>query len=814
MPMHPNCVAEVASAIGRQPTASEIKALEDGMRRAMRDLARTEPNWPGMTGAQRLQAAAQMAADAKIADASKSAERKALNLIAQQREAANLTARAQVLAGRGKKNAMHAALFERFRQIDNTVAAIRNDYMADLTPAIQAVAPKFWGWMDDPAKIREFARAVIDGKASTPEMGRAAKVYIDTMEAIRTRANAAGADIGQLDYGYMPQPHDTGSIARAGKDGWMQKVFPLLARDRYVRADGSLMDDAEVMALLDSAYDTLSTEGLNKRVPGQSRGGSRASRFDDKHRVLHFKDADSYLAYNADFGRGSALSAIHGHIGMMSKNIAMMEEFGSNPGTTYRMLKDLAEQKDSATGVHESLGTLDMVWDTLSGTTAQPVNATMARFFQGARFFTSAVKLQGVMLSAITDAPLQVLVALSGGMPIGKAVGSLFAGVGKGKRRLAHQLGIGMDEIAGEMARWHQDFMAQGWTSKLANTTMRLTLIEGWTNSLRRGYALTLSQHLGDLRARDWDTLGEIDRRTMEASGVTEADWKVWQQAQPGPNGMLTRDGIRAIPGISDADANRAVARLLGFLDSEARTAVLSPDISTRAGLQQGTRAGTVGGELLRSMMLFKSFPVAIVQKHLRRLENIPSTQGKVAYSVAMMTGLTLFGAAAMSLKDLAAGKDPRDPADPKFWMAAFVQGGGVGIFGDILYTGMGGNARGGQSNWTSLAGPVLGNAFDGMNVIRKGAGWVVADENADEARRQFGAEALRFVRGNTPLVNLWYLRAGIDHMVVHDLQEQLSPGYLSRMERRSRNEWGQDYWWEPGETLPDRFPDVGSNGD
>ena len=277
---------------------------------------------------------------------------------------------------------------------------------------------------------------------------------------------------------------------------------------------------------------------------------------------------------------------------------------------------------------------------------------------------------------------------------------------------------------------------------------------------------------------------------------------------------MLTKDGIRAIPGLSDADANRATARLLGFLDAEARTAVLSPDLATRAGLQQGTKAGTVGGELLRSLMLFKSFPVAIVQKHLRRLENIPSTQGKVAYGVAMMTGLTLFGAAAMTLKDLAAGKDPRDPADPKFWLAAFVQGGGVGIFGDILYTGMGGNARGGQSNWTSLAGPVLGNAFDGMNVVRKGAGWAIADEKADEAKRQFGAEALRFVRGNTPLVSLWYLRSAVDHMVVHDLQEQLSPGYLSRMERRSRKEWGQDYWWEPGEALPDRAPDIGSNGD
>ena len=45
--------------------------------------------------------------------------------------------------------------------------------------------------------------------------------------------------------------------------------------------------------------------------------------------------------------------------------------------------------------------------------------------------------------------------------------------------------------------------------------------------------------------------------------------------------------------------------------------------------------------------------------------------------------------------------------------------------------------------------------------------------------------------------------------MVLHDLQEMASPGYLRRMRRRARKDWGQDYWWEPGEPLPDRAPDI-----
>lgn len=809
--MQPACVLEVAAAIGREPTAADVTRIETDLARHMRQMARTEPEWRTLSHEQRLQRAAEAAQVEAIADAERTAFRRASRLTAQVRETARQTARAEQLAAQGVKNPQHAALFERMRQADDYVAGVRNEYLSELVDAVQAVEPRFLGLMHDPESVRAFARAVVDGDASDPKMAKAAATYIAALEDMRLRSNAAGTDIGRLDYGYLPQPHDVGRIAEAGKDAWVDYVFPRLRREQYLREDGEAMGDAEVQALLRKAYDTIATEGRNKRVPGAAGQGSRASRFDDAHRVLHFKDADSHLDYLADFGRGSMMDAILGHVGGIAKNIGLMEEFGANPNSTYRLLKDTAEQADNVTGAraawHE-FATLDMTWDTLSGTTAQPVSPKMAQFFQGVRNFTVAAKLQSVMLSSITDAPLQVLVARSAGVPMGEAMKSVFNGFGKGKRELAHDLAIGMDEIAGEMTRWHQDNLAQGWSAKLANSTMKLTLVEGWTNSLRRGYALTLSRALERHRHTDWNALDEAGRRRMESAGVTESDWKIWQQA-PAQDGMLTKDGIRTVDA-SEADVNRATARLLGYLDSEARTAILAPDLTTRASLQQGTKAGTWGGEVLRSLMLFKSFPLAIVDKHLRRLRNIPTTQGKVAYSAAMLTSLQLFGAVALQLKDMRDGKDPRDMTTGKFWLAAAAQGGGLGIFGDILYTGMGGDGRGGQANWTSMLGPVFGTAMDGFSIARKGAGWAIADENkADDKLDDLGAESLRFVKGNTPFINLWYLRGATDHMVFHDLQEQLSPGYLRRMRRRAQKDWNQQYWWEPGEATPDRAPNV-----
>lgn len=170
-----------------------------------------------------------------------------------------------------------------------------------------------------------------------------------------------------------------------------------------------------------------------------------------------------------------------------------------------------------------------------------------------------------------------------------------------------------------------------------------------------------------------------------------------------------------------------------------------------------------------------------------------------VAYGAALITSLTIFGALAIELKDLVNGKDPRPMNTLKFWAAAYSQGGGLGIFGDFMYTGLGGSNRAGSPNWASFFGPVFGSAVD------------LANLPTAAMRDKVGAEALRFARGHMPFVNLWYAKSAIDHAGLQDLQEMLSPGYLARMRQTAMKEWGQDYWWRPSQGAPARAPDFGN---
>ncbi len=810
--MHPDCIGIVEKAIGRSLRSKEAEGFDARVRETMRELAKADAQWPAKSHAQRLQAVGDEMRMRDIATADKKLQRKLSNLTAQARESNSLSLRALSKTG---KTPHHKAMFERMRQVDQYIRGTNHEMMADLVDTLHASEPRFLGMFENPKAIEDFAREVYGESTGNPIAAKAAKSYLEVMERARLRANAAGADIGKLDYGYLPQPHDVGRIARAGKEKWVNAISDKLNRNRYTDENGSQLADTEYRSMLENVYDTLSTEGRNKMVPGQaSSTGSRAARYDEAHRALHFKDAESHLSYINEFGRGGMMEAISGHVHQIAKNIGLMEQLGANPNATVRLLKDLAERGDNKAGAREAGTTVDMVWNVLNGTTAQPVSARLAEWGQAVRNYVTAAKLQGVMLSSITDAPLLALAAKHNGMPLGKTFTNTLKSFGGDTKEAASRLGIAVDSIAGEMAQWHTDNLAQGWSGKLANATMKLTLVEQWTHALRRGFGLTFSSTLNTMRQTDWAGLKSADQARLTESGITEKDWHIWQLAKETDyNGtkMLTKEGLRDIDdsvlggfGYTAKDVNAASSKLLGYVDQEAHIAVLSPDLMTRAAITQGTQAGTVGGEITRSLMLFKSFPLAIIIKHMRRLESMPDNTSRAVYSASMMTGLMMFGALAMQLKEVVQGKDPRDITEGKFWGAAFAQGGGIGIFGDVLYTGMGGNARGGQANWTGLAGPVFGTAFDLANITLGNLSEAVQGKDT-----KAGAEIVRFAKGNMPLVNLWYARAAIDRLFVHDLQESISPGYLSKMKSRAQSEFKQDYWWEPGEALPERAPDL-----
>ncbi|NWC74299.1 hypothetical protein HX823_09435 [Pseudomonas sp. P7759] len=812
--MRPECITEVEQAIGRPLKAGEAKAIEDKISYHVRDLARTDPTaFNSMTEAQRQLQAAQAAMADHLASVEKQAQRKGLNILAQTRELANQESRAATLGG---KQPYHSALFERMRQIDTRMKGEFNRAFSSIMDVIDAASPKFLGFITNKAAERDFVREVFGQSTGNQIAAKAAKVWREQMDSISARMNAAGAMIGKLDYGWLPQPHDMAKVRKAGQELWANFVLARLDRRRYLNEDGTQMDDAGVMQFLSAAHETLKTGGLNKMTPGASGGSSRGAKFDEAHRQIHFKDADSYLEYMTSYGPTSVFEAMQNSVRSQIKDTVLIEQFGPSAGQTYRLLLDSAEIKDAG---HDGWfagtefgATPDMVWSVLNGNLGVPVNTRVAEFNQGLRNFMVAAKLQATLVSSIVgDLSSLAITAAHHGIPVGKTLLNTLKSVSPEYRADAAKLALAMDSITNDLVSLHGDMLANGWTGKLANATMKLTLLQGWTTAVRRSFSVELMSRMAADTRKGWGEDPTLQAR-LERYGITKDDWEVWQAAKPEDwrgQQMLTPESVAGLAGYSSKQKNDAIGKLLGYIQEESEFTSINPGLMTRSTLRHGMRAGTWGSEGLRHLTLFKSFGVAMFERHWKRAMQIESGSGKLAYSAALFSGMLLSGAVTNQLMDIMNGRDPRDMDDVRFWGQALMRGGGIGILGDLLNTGLGGDNRGGQPNLVGLAGPVIGTALDVMGTA--GKPFFNAANGKETDPSDIGANLLRIGYQNTPLVRSWYTKAAIEHALIQDLQEVLSPGYLGRMQKRALRDFDQEFWWEPGESTPSRAPNLGA---
>jgi hypothetical protein len=678
---------------------------------------------------------------------------------------------------------------------------------------------------DNPAMTADLATEVFrnaDGSTGNKAAQDGAKAWLKTIEELRQRFNSAGGDVGRLEYGYIPQPHDSARVRAAGRDAWVAQVMPLVDRSRYVDEAGARLPDVEVQRMLGAVWETIATDGINKTEPGTTSGsGARANR-GGEHRELHFKDGASYLAYLSNYGSGTMFDAMAGHIGGIAKDIGLVERYGPNPNAQMRLQFDLAGRADGtkADDLARSFGLKPQsYWDQLSGVAGSPQSARIAQIGTDVRNVQTFGKLAGAVISSITDVGTYVITTGFNRLSYWDAIANVRRTATSAEARdFLTTHGVIAESMMGDLTRWTGENIKHNWSGMLAQSTMKLSLMNAWTDTLRRAFSLTMMQGLARLSKTEWGKLSEWDRTHMERAGLTEADWKIVQGAELtdfSGKQHLTPESIRAT---GHERAGEVVAKVLGLITDESEYAVLNPDLATKTLTSGGgMQRGTVSGELARSVMQFKSFPIAMISRHWRRMleapkvgdSSAPVMANRLMYAGALMVTTTALGAIAMQAKQIVAGKDPVDMTGPhagKFWAKALAQGGGLSIVGDMLLNDPGNStADAVRGMMGTAAGPAISTVAQGTAIGIENSWKAIKGKPTHAA-----AETINLVRQNTPYVNLWYAKAALDHAGMHALQENLSPGYLGKMQQRAAQDWGQEMWWKPGTGGPDRAPNIG----
>lgn len=837
--MRADCIEKVRAASGgRVISDAKIKAIDDAISGKMRDLARLDPEgWRAKTGDQRVTDAALAA----MQDIEASAARKEMLAGMQAIKVAETQSRvAEAKKASAMKVTQSQALIRDIENSQNYARAVHDEAVSGLGDMLDAAANKDGTGtlrnlgmrifnLDNPAMTADVVREVFagaEGKTGNKVAQAGARAWLDTIEKLRVRFNAAGGDVGRLDYGYIGQAVDSTRVQKSTPDDFAAKVLPMLDRRRYLNEDGSMMNNAQIAEILRAAHATLASDGANKIEPGQFKGsGARANR-GSQSRVLHFKDGDAWMAYMKDFGEGSLYDSMLGHVGAMARNIGLVERYGPNPEQTFRVQADIAERADGrGTVKNRSFGNAPQAyWDILSGKTSSPENLTIAHTGQNLRNIQTAAKLGGAVITSLTDAGTIAATLHYDRLPYFDMLNNIGRQLDKDHREFLQAHGVIAEGLTSTMNRWTADHMTNSLTGHVANSVMKLSFMNAWTDGLRSAFSATMMQGFAKKLGKEWGRLDEWDRWLMARKGITEGDWSIIAKAEPVERGgakYLTRDSILAT---GKDGAEQAATKWMAFVSDEAQFAIINPDMATRAiATGGGLPAGTLRGEAMRSFMQFKSFPTAMITRHWGRLFDTPQgmegapagfgakTDGGAAINrIAVMAGLNvslmMLGAIVLQQKAILSGKDPYDMTEPKFWAKAMGQGGGLGYVGDFL-TKDPTEQRG--SNFEQAGGVVLGPSGGAVAGLVGDMMLTNAWEAAKGKDTHMGAEAIRWGNSQLPYASLWQLRGAWDHWVIHNAQESVNPGYLGRMRSRAMKDWNQDYYWAPGEAMPDRAPDM-----
>jgi hypothetical protein len=252
---------------------------------------------------------------------------------------------------------------------------------------------------------------------------------------------------------------------------------------------------------------------------------------------------------------------------------------------------------------------------------------------------------------------------------------------------------------------------------------------------------------------------------------------------------------------------NKLTSKVHEMVLGEVDHAVLMPDFRSQAIATLGARRGGLG-EVTRTVAMYKSFPVLMITKQLYRGASQRALGSKIQYLAELSIGLMVFGAIALQAKEIAKGRNPRDMTDPKFWAAAHLQGGGLGIFGDFLHSDQ---SRFGSSFTKTLVGPGFGLVDDLAKLSIGNLQKFVSGKDTN-----ISADMIQFLRRYTPGSSVWYIRGVYERAILDQLQKMMDPKaykkFRNQMKKRQKD-YGQSYWWKPGSATPDSAPDMTQTG-
>ena len=654
-----------------------------------------------------------------------------------------------------------------------------------------------------------------------------AKVLKEFQADLRLRLNDLGANIGELDDWITKMSHDTQKMGRAdigsrliadNRYAWREYIKSRLDLKRTFR---NVNDPKKIDEILDSIFNSLMSGDHTKYNGADSVYGTKnvTNRL-NAARVLHFKNPTARQEYNIRFGQPSLKESVFTTLATSSRNIALMQELGTNPRNTLdkvlSLLKKKYKESDPKIVSQLNFKTFKNQFAELDGSINGIANDLLARAGMVVRSTGNMARLGSASISSFGDLAQYMGTTSFQGRGLLTGLFEAMSGLFRANDTAAMEvLQITSNSVAATAFRGNIYGAADdtwGRMGRLQNTFFKFNGMNGWVASLKSSMALGLSRHYGMLADTKLSDLSIREQNFLTLYGIDEGKWNMLRSIK-----TLAVDNKRYLTAESIDDiSNNSIINYVGrklsareirnfkadlqltwknVLSDQGKHGSPEPDAAVRAITNQGLEKGTPMGETLRFIMQFKSFPISMWVKIIGRER---FSYGPNESNLAKLGGLssililgTFFGYLAMSTKDMLRGRSPRDPKNKNTILQAFAQGGGAGIYGDFLISEI--QNEYGNGIFETALGPTASDLKKLLDMV----------STMNEPKKA-GKKFFELVEGHTPFLNLYYTKAAYDYLIGYQVKEMLDPGYFERMKQKHEEKRGQSYYLKPGSLIPD----------
>lgn len=832
--MRPECAEAVARALGVPKLSSQYKnKVTELYSRAQNILARTDPDWIKKSDAEKAEAIANKTA----ADITQQIAKNNENIA---RDAIIKAKLEQEIFNHPKLNPIEVltrklAYFSDQSGVQSVEIHAKqlHAYWISRASDVFTETQKGFGFLTNKEKTDDIVKALFGTKSTDPEVNRIADSLASVFDDVRTTFNRNGGNVKKLDDWGMPTSHDQQKVALAGSKKWVDSIIDKVNRNKYVNEDGTLMSDIELKELLSEAYKTISTGGANKSLAGDTSpspigGRAKMANRHQESRVIHFKDGQSWLEYQKDFGtyhQSGLHQVVDNHVKRMSGEIAMMQAFGTNPkyvfdellkkGVDLELVKEtnalkhgkIAAQKKRAESIYEYMDA-----------SVQPIDNSFGNIMGGLRALMTASKLGSATLTTISDHANMKRIANMNGMSYSRSIMPEFTKqlASGNHQKEAISMGLGINEMIGSMMRFGDADMISSATKSgrfnasmqsVASMVMKASGLNATTAAAKRAFSLVHMHKIADMtRSKQWSELGEHDLKMLKGNGIKEEDWNLWRDLTPSKreNGemVLTQNDFFSAPDDvikkylhADRQSDKYILnarydfahRYMNHIFSEEGVAIIDSGARERS-LTQFGQAGTFQGELGRTLFQFKAYPMGYLMRMGSRAFAQDDITSRATFLISLLAYQTIAGGMVAQLQAIANGKQPEPVFTTDFFLKSVLKGGGFSFLGDLM-SAMSDPTGRGMGDF--VAGPLIGSAFK-LGMLFTGIGNNIIE--GKESTR--GMEIANAIKSNIPFQNLWYTKLVIDRMLYSKMQNMIDPDYLRRTQTRMEN-LGNQYWWD-----------------